>query len=122
MTHYKQMTIAILFLLSALLSGCKLVVVMVQGGEVQSIGSGTCLEGTVCTHNIINTSYAETYTAVPNNGWHFVKWNTGDEFLCADSTNPVCVINNTSLAGNPGAEAVVATNKPFYIMPVFAAD
>jgi hypothetical protein len=107
-------------------SGCKLAVLLVEGGEVQSIGSGTCMTsttvpqtGTVCIHEVADTSYSETFTAVPDLGWDFVKWNTGGGFLCADSTNPTCVVSNVPLAGNAFAEAIVASDAMFYIMPIF---
>lgn len=108
-----------------LLTGCKLAVVLVEGGEVQSISSGTCVTavpgatGSVCIHEVSNTNYSESFTAVPDPGWEFVKWNAGDGFLCADTTSTTCVVDNTSLAGNDFAEAFVATDSTLYIMPIF---
>lgn len=109
---------ALLFLL-VVLSGCRLAVIAVQGGEVQSIRSGTCLAGTVCVNEVTDTSYSESFTAVPDTGWNFVKWNPGENFLCEDSTNPVCAVSNTLVAGNPLAEAIVASDQTYFLMPVF---
>ncbi len=108
-----------LFVLALVLSGCRLAVIAVQGGEVQSIRSGTCLAGNVCVNEITDTSYSEAFTAVPDTGWNFVKWNAGDNFVCENSTNPVCSVSNTLIAGNPAAEAIVASDETYYIMPVF---
>lgn len=36
-----------LLAITVLAAGCKVAVVVVQGGKVQSIGSGTCLEGDI---------------------------------------------------------------------------
>lgn len=108
-----------------LLSGCKLAVMVVEGGEVQSLASGTCVPpvpgvtGTVCIHEVADTTYTESFTAVPDTGWEFVKWNSGDDFLCKNSTNPTCVVDNTLVAGLAAAEAIVASDKAYYIMPVF---
>lgn len=107
-------------LLTVILSGCKVAVIVVEGGEVQSTGSGTCLAGDVCINEVTNTSYAETYTAVPDSGWEFVKWNSGDGFLCKDSTNPDCIVSNLGTAGNPLIEAVVASEQTYYVMPIFS--
>jgi hypothetical protein len=101
------------------LAGCKLGVLVVEGGEVQSVLSGTCLEGSTCLHVVNDTTYSETFTASPRSGWEFVRWNAGDGFLCADSVNPVCVVSNLQLAGVEAAEAIVASNSTFYIMPIF---
>ncbi len=107
------------------LSGCKLAVIVVEGGEVQSTTSGTCqvavpgITGSACIHEVTDTNYTETFTAVPEAGWEFVKWNSGGDFFCADSTNPVCVLSNVGTAGNAGIEAIIASDKAYYIMPIF---
>lgn len=109
----------LLCIVALVLSGCRLAVISVQGGEVQSIRSGTCLAGTVCVNEVTDTTYSETFTAVPDTGWSFVKWNTGGDFLCENSTDPVCAVSNTLVAGDPVAEAIVASDTTYYIMPVF---
>lgn len=117
--------VIIIACLVAICTGCKLAVVVVQGGEVQSTASGTCLPaapgmyGAVCIHEVSDTSYSETFTAVPDPGWAFVKWNSGGDFFCQDSTSPTCLVSNIGTAGNAGIEAIVASDKTFYIMPVF---
>ena len=114
-----QLKLTAITLLLVVLGGCKIHVLMPEGGEVQSVSSGTCLSGNVCVLQVSNTSYTETFTAVPQPGWQFVKWNNGDAFLCADSSNPVCVVSNVPLAGDPAAEAFVASNSVLYLLPVF---
>ncbi|MFK7977021.1 MAG: hypothetical protein AB8C02_12845 [Halioglobus sp.] len=108
------------------LGGCKLAVMLVEGGSVTSASSGDCSivipgAGTACIHQISDTSYTETFTAVPDTGWAFVKWNSGGNFLCEESTNPVCAVSNVALAGIPAFEAVVASDQAFYVMPIFEA-
>jgi hypothetical protein len=104
-----------------LLAGCKVAVMVVEGGEVQSIASGTCLVGDVCIHEVLDTNYSEEFTAVADarGGWHFVKWNSGGDFLCENSTDPVCVVSNAGTAGHAIIEGVVASDQTFYIMPIF---
>jgi hypothetical protein len=59
---------------------------------------------------------------VPAPGWNFVRWNSGTDFLCSDSTNPTCVVSNVGTAGNAGIEAIVASDKVYYVMPVFEPE
>ena len=120
-----QRAILISFFLA--LGGCKLVVILVEGGEVQSEYSGTCSisstsppTGNVCIHEIADTSYWESFTAVPDEGWYFVKWNEGGNFLCASSSSLTCIVTNAPLAGIPAAESEVASDATYYIMPIFA--
>ncbi len=117
--------IIVLMLSIAVLSGCKLAVVVVEGGEVQSVSSGTChpitsgISGRVCIHEVTNTSYTESFTAVPDTGWEFVKWNSGGNFFCEDSTNPTCSLSNVGTAGVAAIEAIIASENTYYIMPIF---
>jgi hypothetical protein len=115
------LTLTVLFL-----SGCKLAVILVEGGEVQSIGSGTCMTsptvpqtGTVCIHEVPDSTYSETFTAVADTGWDFVKWNSGGGFSCADSAIPTCEVTMVPLAGVPGIDAAIAADNTVYIMPIF---
>jgi len=109
----------LLLSISLLMAGCKLAVIVVEGGEVQSISSGTCLEGAICVHQVNDTNYAETFTAVPSSGWVFKKWNWGGGFFCGKSTNPTCTLSLEGTAGNADFEALVASDITFYIMPIF---
>ncbi|MBK6508594.1 MAG: hypothetical protein IPG06_03495 [Haliea sp.] len=106
-----------------LLAGCKLAVMVVEGGEVQVdpllFPASTCSEGMICMHEISDTNYNHSFFAVPKPGWRFVKWSTGDNFLCSNNTSSSCEVNNAFLAGNEVAEAIVASPKTYYLMPLF---
>ena len=97
----------LLLSIAAFMTGCKLAVIVVEGGEVQSISSGTCLEATICVHQVNDTDYTETFTAVPNSGWAFEKWNSGDGFFCQGFTDPICVISGEGAAGSRGLRLVL---------------
>jgi hypothetical protein len=101
------------------LASCKVAVIVVEGGQVESQGSGTCTSGSVCMHQVNNTSYYETFTAVADTGWQFVRWNSGGGFLCGDLTDAACVITTLGAQGAPLIEAVIASAATFNIMPVF---
>ena len=111
--------VLVIFFVTALVAGCKVAVIVVEGGEVQSIGSATCLEGTICIVEVNDTNFSETFTAVPNPGWRFVKWNSGEGFFCGGSTDSTCTISTVGTAGNADIEASIASDQTFYIMPIF---
>lgn len=117
---FKTLSVAVTLVL---LAGCKLAVMVVEGGEVQVDPffdpASACSEGTICIHEINDTSYIQSFFAVAKPGWRFVKWSTGDNFLCPNNTSSACEVNNAFLAGNEVAEAIVASSKTFYLMPIF---
>ncbi|MCR9105489.1 MAG: hypothetical protein NXI15_09375 [Gammaproteobacteria bacterium] len=110
--------IAFLTLILVTVASCKLNVISPRGGEVQSVASGTCLEKTVCVHDISDTTYTETFTAVPAQYFSFVRWNSGANFFCGDSTDPVCVVDSSVLAGFI-SDSAIDEYQDVYLMPIF---
>jgi hypothetical protein len=103
----------------ALTAGCKLHVIALKGGEVQSpTGAGTCLEQTICVHDIVDTSFSESFEAVPAFGYEFVKWYSGANFLCRNPTNPVCTVDSSRLRGQ-SFNAHIKKAEDIFIMPIF---
>ncbi len=104
------------------LGGCKLALVVVEGGELASeSGTYTCIEGSNCVIEVTGTNFNETFVAIPGAGYVFSHWLAGDSLLCGGSTDPRCVTDNRLLAGNPAAEAFIGTDATFYLLPVFVA-
>lgn len=101
------------------LAGCKVAVIVVEGGEVQSEASGTCLAESVCVHEITDSNYRETFTAVPNRGWKFVGWRDGENSICPGSQSPTCLVTTQGTDGNPVFQSIIASDRMFYLMPVF---
>ena len=67
-------TIAILILLS-FLAGCKLQIIVPTGGVVTTAsGTYTCGAGQTCEINVVDMLFDETFTAVPDTGYVFNKW------------------------------------------------
>ena len=107
--------------LLALLPGCKLALVVVEGGSLGSdSGLYSCQEGNNCLIEITSADFTETFIALPNEGYEFVKWLSGDNMLCGGSTDPRCVVDNRPLASVPGADAVITSDRTFYLLPVFS--
>lgn len=116
----------LLLSISVLVASCKLAVIVVEGGEVQRAEgsspltiSQTCMEGTICNLEVSDTNFNRKFYAVPKAGWYFEKWNSGDRFFCANSTDVACGLSLEGIAGNAVIEEVVASSETFYLMPVF---
>ncbi len=113
--------ISVLFLVSitAILAGCKLSVIVVEGGEVQSEGSGTCSAGAICIVEVPDTNFAETFYAKPIDGWYFHRWHSAEGFFCGDVAYSTCRLSFEDIPVNQTIEDLVASNEVFYLMPVF---
>ena len=57
--------------ITALIHGCKLAVILVEGGEVQSTCSGTCVVGSICIFEVTDPNFSKTFTANPSDGCIF---------------------------------------------------
>jgi hypothetical protein len=106
--------------LAGVLAGCKVGVIVPEGGTVQSLSdTRNCPESRNCFYETLDFTFDETFTAVPNEGWQFVKWNSGNGFFCEDSTSLSCRTSTVGLAGVTGGASAVASDMTLYIMPLF---
>ena len=116
----RALKIFLLVSLTVLMTGCKLAVISVEGGQVQS-RFGTCFEGSVCIiEGLPRENTAEQFIAVPNSGWFFHKWNSGERFICSDYALPECELNFGNLEDDADlVRKVRASSEIAYLMPVF---
>ena len=111
---------AILILsIAAVTSACKLAVIVVEGGEVNALNSGTRCEGAICIVEVNDTGFSEIFFADEKEGWYFKEWNKGHGFFCGGSNYPVCSVSFEGYEGTEEAQAVVESPETFYLMPVF---
>ena len=84
----------LLFFAAALLAGCKIVQTTTSGGSiVSSSGSHDCPEDSVCEVDVPNGQrFADTFVAVPNNGYAFAGWHGSESYLCA-GVSPTCAVD-----------------------------
>ena len=87
----------VLVILSAcflLLQGCKIVQTVGTGGTVVSeSGQYGCAEGQTCEIDIPNGQpFAETFTAVPAEGYEFAGWRSSESYLCVGN-DVSCVVD-----------------------------
>ena len=90
--------------IAAVASACKLAVIVVEGGEVNAINSGTSCEGAICIVEVNDTGFSEIFFADEKEGWYFKQWNKGHEFFCGGSTYPVCSLSFEGYAGTEEAQ------------------
>ena len=114
-----KVRVLLLLSVTVLITGCKLAVIVLEGGEVQSEASGTCASGTNCIVEV-GANYSDTFTAVPAEGWYFEKWNSGHRFLCGASIKPSCLVSNKGAdPGDVNVLGLIRSDTTFYLMPVF---
>jgi hypothetical protein len=118
MMNSRLVKILMILAITSLVAACKLAVIVVEGGKVES-EPGTCWAGTICVNQVNDTNYHESFLAVAKPGWVFERWNSGGGFFCAPSTHPFCTLSLAEIEGNEAIEALVASDKTFYIMPIF---
>jgi len=109
----------LLLSITVLIAGCKLAVIVVEGGEVNSFNSGTRCEGAICIVEVKDTGFSEIFFADEKEGWYFKQWNKGHGFFCGGSTDPVCSLSFEGYEGTEEAQAIVDSSETFYLMPVF---
>jgi hypothetical protein len=68
------------------LAGCKQAVTVPSGGDITShSGKRNCAGGSFCKHNITDSAFTESFTAIARPGYLFSKWGSGAGFFCGDS-------------------------------------
>lgn len=103
--------------LGVTITGCKLAVIVGEGGDVVSqSGNNDCSGPDYCIIDITSPTFSETFTAVARPGYEFVKWQDGWGFQCADQVSTVCTV---SLTGGAAGAAAVATYETASVRPVF---
>ncbi len=111
--------------LAILATGCKLALTVTSGGDVTSItGTRDCAGGSLCEYEVTDTTFVDSFTAVPRAGYVFSKWQGGAGYLCADSTNPTCTVSNSLIESLDGAvreiaDTIVASGTYYYAQPLF---
>lgn len=104
--------------LALMATGCRLGVSVFEGGDVLSASTERhCFEGGTCEFTVDDPFFTETFTAKPRYGYEFVKWRSGDLFLCGNSTDPECTV---TLEGDTLSRAIVSSGHMGYLMPEFA--
>ena len=101
------------------LSGCKLQISVPQGGTVLSNdGAYICETGQICTIDVVDFFFDETFTAVPASGFYFSHWKKQDHGLCGEVTTP-CRLYTAAFEGIPALQSLLESEEAFVLEPVF---
>ena len=85
--------ILVILAITTLVAGCKLAVIVGEGGNVTSLsGTRNCASTSYCINEIVDGSFNETFTVVAKPGFQFVKWQGGTDLQCGDATVPTCTV------------------------------
>jgi hypothetical protein len=103
------------------LTACKIDVVVGPGGRVVTqSGSFACEAGQVCTVDVVDLFFDETFVAQADDRHSFTGWRLEHGHLCGDKLAP-CHLSTAVLAGNDALLAVLESDFVFYLEPEFLA-
>jgi len=102
------------------LAGCKIRITVPEGGNVTTeSGSHDCRSGQVCTIDVYDVFFDETFIGVPNSGNKFLAWKKRQGGLCGGKAKP-CRLSTTGFPGNEGLMKILESDRTFYLEPIFA--
>ena len=107
----------------AALTACKVQIETPVEGDVTTTSTAIeCAAGQVCSVDVSDIFFEETFVADPAPGWHFAGWKKRPSGLCGGSATP-CAINTSGFEGNLGLEAVLADPLVItYLEPEFVVE
>lgn len=93
-----------------MVTGCKIAVIVGEGGNVtSSSGTRDCASTKYCINEITDANYTETFTVTDNPGFQFVRWQGGTDFQCGGSTSRTCTVKTNGMT----------QYGTYYLMPIF---
>lgn len=108
----------ILALMVVLVAGCKIVVTVPFGGKVVTEDGFVCLAGEICEIDVSDDSFDSTFTAMPAQGYTFVRWRPKASAFCGDTKVP-CALSTTGFAPYPPLLDILNSDSKFFLEPVF---
>ena len=97
-----------------------------MGGSVRSEATGKrCGPGFPagnCRIDVVDTTFDDSFVAVPDEGYYFVEWQRRQRGFCGGSSKS-CDLSTEKFAGNPDLLAFLESDdEVFFLEPVFAAE
>ncbi|NND69510.1 MAG: hypothetical protein HKN19_18105, partial [Halioglobus sp.] len=116
--NYLRHTLILFFVL--LLNACKIIIHVPANGTVESIsGTYTCGAGSSCEVAVTDTTFNETFEAIPDPGYVFTGWTHVAAGMCGGSTAPCGPLDTSSFAGNAALLALLASDTEVTLQPMF---
>jgi hypothetical protein len=114
--HVAKLSLAAL--LATLLSACKIVVTVPEGGKVVTEDGFVCLAGETCIIEVTDDTFDSTFTAMPDEGYTFTVWAPKDKAFCKYRSTP-CHLSTDGFAENNALMNILAGDSEFRLQPVF---
>jgi putative iron-regulated protein len=116
----KLLLMAAVIVASTALGGCKLVVKVPEGGSVTSAsGNYDCAEGKKCIVDVADTSFDETFKAVPALGYVFDGWKKRKKNgFCGGQTGP-CRLSTSGFGPFEALMDILASDNRYVMEPKF---
>ena len=117
----KLLKVGLVLAATALVAGCKIEVVAIQGGDIAWEG-GSCLEGSTCVIEVTDPSFFKNFTVQPKPGYKFNNWRAGSQMVCGQDSlkfKKTCTVN-FSVLDYTLANNLIAINETHYLMPRYS--
>ncbi len=105
-------------LLGCLLTGCKIVVTVPEGGRVVTEDGFVCEAGQTCVIEVSDTSFDSTFTAKEKPGYTFTRWRYKSRAFCGNQGTP-CHLSTGQLSGDQAFLDLLASDEEFFLEPIF---
>ncbi len=111
-----------LLMASFVVTGCKIVVEVPEGGMVSGeSGEFICAGAQTCEIDVDDASFRETFTAIPAETHEFRGWKHGPWNICGDEQERYapCLFSTLKYAGISGILSLLEADIPMYLKPEF---
>lgn len=100
------------------LPGCKIEIAVPEGGHVETeSGAYSCESGKICSIDVVDVFFKETFVALPDDGYTFIQWRNRYRGFCGGGDDP-CYLSTDSFPNTP-FEQFLESDEVFYLEPVF---
>ncbi|MEM1110824.1 MAG: hypothetical protein AAGI11_02855 [Pseudomonadota bacterium] len=111
--------LVVMLLLFVCVTGCKLRIVVPQGGSVQTESTAfSCSANDTCTIDVVDLFFDETFVGVPNSGWVFEGWRRGNNRLCGGRTDS-CNLTTGEFGGIRALLDILESDEVYFLQPIF---
>lgn len=111
----------LIVLIPLFMTSCKInIEIPESGGRITTAsGSFNCASGEVCTIDVVDIFFDETFVAEPSNGFVFSGWRRKDRGLCGGNVSN-CHLYTSDFSGIEGLMAFLENpDEIFYLEPTF---
>ena len=101
------------------LASCKLRLVVPEGGSVETNSMAfSCASGKICTIDVVDIFFDETFVATAADGHQFTQWRKRDRGFCGGNSHP-CHLFTSVFEGYDILMSVLESDEILYLEPVF---